>query len=560
MKNIEQLKSNYPLNYEIFSVYDYSEESIQEVLCKFFTKINECVDQSNDMYELADWLVNEGLSIEVTKKLDMWLADGTLGNLINKVLLKEINDKINLVDNKVTTVDNKVTILENTRYAVYVRDRLTSETSDSIALQEAFTQCKEGGVVYINRPLELMTSVRTDKSLTLQGRNMKLTTVKNGLNDILDFRGSYVYINDLRCDNNLKGRTFITISNSTQCIVKGCSFTGYSKEYGYYQTDSAIRVDGDVSQIVIQNCQFIDNGYQYGEALGELNRCISFNHNTIKNATVKDCIFTRYNQGIVAINDTLTVENCIFDSGKDNSVYTNCNVLNVVNNIFRNHIDEPIVFSKSVTLIQGNTFENFGNKAIATNSDLDSVKVVNNTFINNYDSGQVISFRTLANVVKSFVFDGNTVICKTVYSNNYPVITFCNTKLLTITNNYISTASAGGPVIQCWSEYVIVDGNHLENTIAITALVNRLTTGNTKITANNKTLRQRLPIERNMIGIESDIEGAYTFNSSSNIMFCEGKPTKGDNFKRGDIIFNIGTGAMSGWRCTSDGILTEFTL
>lgn len=94
MKSIEQLKKK-DLNCNIFSVYDYDGLTITELLCQFFTKINECIDISNETIDLAKWLVNEGLEIEVAKKLVMWLEDGTLENIINVNLFKTLNEKIN---------------------------------------------------------------------------------------------------------------------------------------------------------------------------------------------------------------------------------------------------------------------------------------------------------------------------------------------------------------------------------------------------------------------------------------------------------------------------------
>lgn len=94
MKSIEQLKKK-DLNCNIFSVYDYDGLTITELLCQFFTKINECIDISNETIDLATWLVNEGLEIEVAKKLVLWLEDGTLENIINNTIFNKLSNKIN---------------------------------------------------------------------------------------------------------------------------------------------------------------------------------------------------------------------------------------------------------------------------------------------------------------------------------------------------------------------------------------------------------------------------------------------------------------------------------
>ena len=96
---MEKLK-RYDLNCNIFDVYSYDGLSMQELLCQFYTKINECVDFSNSTLDLCEWLVNEGLKQEVAIKLTNWLNDGTLENLINVTLFENLNKKIDNVSSQ----------------------------------------------------------------------------------------------------------------------------------------------------------------------------------------------------------------------------------------------------------------------------------------------------------------------------------------------------------------------------------------------------------------------------------------------------------------------------
>ena len=93
-KKLEELKP-YQLNCNVFDVYSYNGLSMQDLLCQFFTKINECITVSNETIDLAKWLVNEGLEKEVVKKLMIWIEDGTLENIINVNLFNTLNDKLN---------------------------------------------------------------------------------------------------------------------------------------------------------------------------------------------------------------------------------------------------------------------------------------------------------------------------------------------------------------------------------------------------------------------------------------------------------------------------------
>lgn len=107
------------LNCNVFSVYDYCGVTVQELLSQFFEKINDCIKVSNQTVELASWLVNEGLEIEVAKKLELWLIDGTLGKIINEILLKELEDRVttnesDIEDLKDVTDRHDITIKRNT--------------------------------------------------------------------------------------------------------------------------------------------------------------------------------------------------------------------------------------------------------------------------------------------------------------------------------------------------------------------------------------------------------------------------------------------------------------
>lgn len=82
------------LKNEIFSVYEYDEIELQELLCRFFTKINECVDVSNKALEIMKWVETQGLPNEVNKIFEKWLTDGTFDSIINDKLLKELRELI----------------------------------------------------------------------------------------------------------------------------------------------------------------------------------------------------------------------------------------------------------------------------------------------------------------------------------------------------------------------------------------------------------------------------------------------------------------------------------
>lgn len=94
--------NKYDLNCNIFSVYDYDDLTVNELLCRFFTKINECIDTSNETKDLTSWLVNEGLTIEVANKISLMVKTGEIDKIINSNLFNELNNKLGNVELKLS--------------------------------------------------------------------------------------------------------------------------------------------------------------------------------------------------------------------------------------------------------------------------------------------------------------------------------------------------------------------------------------------------------------------------------------------------------------------------
>lgn len=90
---VEKLPNNILINDKIKSVYNFNEYSLQDLLSKFFEKINESVDISNNALNFLNYLKYEGLPIEVTKELNNMYNDGRLKDLID-ILSGDLSLKI----------------------------------------------------------------------------------------------------------------------------------------------------------------------------------------------------------------------------------------------------------------------------------------------------------------------------------------------------------------------------------------------------------------------------------------------------------------------------------
>lgn len=196
---ISELKRT-SLNCNIFSVYDYDCLSMQELLCTFFEKINQCVDISNKTVVLVDWLVSQGLSVEVAEKLDTWLKDGTLEQIINTKAFGKLENKIN---------DQGV----NAKDFGCKGDGLTDDTYNfKICLEycrdNGLTMFLPSGIYILNETIFSSDTIESEnalKPIVIKGsgvNNTKLNTNRD-IQPVLNLsRSKTVIISDIGSDNS----------------------------------------------------------------------------------------------------------------------------------------------------------------------------------------------------------------------------------------------------------------------------------------------------------------------------------------------------------------------
>lgn len=412
--------------------------------------------------------------------------------------------------------------------------------NDENSLIDAITSVREGGTIKLLNDIDITAQLEISKNIVFDGCQYKLICQTEGLQSWLYVTASSVIIKNTYFDDNLKGRNIIHSNGGQNLLISNCKFTGYTKEYGYYKTDSLILID-NCKNVNIEKTKFFDTGYQYSNTTEELNRCITLNDSTsIDKCIIDSCEFNNINQGIVSVINDLVIDKCSFNKVVDNSVYTSGENLKVINCEFKNVYDEPIVTACENNIIKDNVFNFFSNKAIClSGSNMNILSVENNHFINNNVSGQVLSYREGSNC-KVVNFNNNTcLLTGTTYTNNYPVILTGVSSHFNCNYNYIETQQPDNSIIiKCDSDFINFVGNNLKIVNGTRGLNRGLVNDNSNGKFTNKD--NIISGARLSIGITDlnviEPSAPYLTGEIGNHLICSQKPTY--VLSKGTIVFN----------------------
>lgn len=154
---------------KINDIYNFDDcLSINELLCKFYEKINDIIDISNESINLLEWLKERGLPDEVIYLMTEWYDNGKLSEIINVQKFEQLKSDFQ------TFVNENITGLRNT---------LTSQTNSQNAklneLQTTLERCEEDLTTNYNY-------INTVESNCVQSLNNYKTTVSSNYQPIKD--------------------------------------------------------------------------------------------------------------------------------------------------------------------------------------------------------------------------------------------------------------------------------------------------------------------------------------------------------------------------------------
>ena len=139
---------------EINSIYDFDNAfSINELLCKFWEKIEETINISNESIDILNWVKNTGLSNETKLILEEWHNNGTLTQIINIEKFNEMKKEFTELVNQYKT--NSSNELQNTINSINddlieVDERISNAENSIITNRDKIEEVKQGYISAVN--------------------------------------------------------------------------------------------------------------------------------------------------------------------------------------------------------------------------------------------------------------------------------------------------------------------------------------------------------------------------------------------------------------------------
>ena len=253
-KNIRELAKRMGL----ITVEDMCQYPIAQLVVKIANKVNELVDEvwrfETDVQEMMktqteniQYLLGEGLHLEVGNIFDVWVQDGTFDTLLNQSALKKVNNRIDETNAQLSEINLVVDSKKNNILKV-------GKTREYTDINSAINYAKENGVSSSNRyTIKLDNGTYTEKLVLTDGIDIEGTIPTK---TIIQYSGT-----GFRKDD--------TIFCSCDCSIKNLTVVQYNQTDGETQ-NYPIHIDGNENpfNVVIENVKVYSYGNKAHHAIG----------------------------------------------------------------------------------------------------------------------------------------------------------------------------------------------------------------------------------------------------------------------------------------------------
>ena len=554
--------------------YDFDGFTEQEVWSRIAQRMNIIIEHFNylentvkDKQELIDkkldYLINEGLPIEIAKAVKEKIDDGTIKDIVDEQIFTELKTSIannyNDLNNKIVTTNTLVNKNTSTINSVKTEllasnEALKNEVDNSIQENNQYTEEKINElldkVCYVSNVEELKEALKTNKHIKLLEGVYQLTSSLE-LEEYTTLEGlGKVVIQGTGINNYIRNKTTVETSEyngASNITIKNIIFDGLNSTGAL-----TLLCFGHAKNIIIEKCHFKDSHTWH---MIELNGCL--------NSIIKECVFENYgrlgtnvteviqldfmgnaslypwasNYDNTACNGVI-IEKCYFDnvggtcighhSFKEGVRLRNVSILN---NTFNNcHICINLNDFYNL-IIEGNKCNNCNQFFYSLNVDnhCDSLIINNNIFVGNYVNGEStgdLRFITInpsgASIGKNY---HNVTITQNDISNIKHHAIGLTASYVTISNNNFKTVAKNG--IYLFGGYVEAITNNTFRDVGVQGEYYGI-----KIGGNTGTTTERVVCDGNTfanlnsIRIESSINKVIVSNNICSAPISDGSDGK----------------------------------
>ena len=565
--------------------YDFDGFTTQEVWSRIAQRMNIIIEHFNylestvkDKQELIDkkldYLINEGLTIEIAKAVKEKIDDGTIKDIVDEQIFTELRTSIatnyNELNNKIATTNTLVN--QNTSNINLVKsellesneqlksellasnEALKSEVDNSIQENTQYTEEKINEllnkVCYVSNVEELKEALKSNKHIKLLEGVYQLTSSLE-LEEYTTLEGlGKVVIQGTGINNYIRNKTTVETSEyngASNITIKNIIFDGLNSTGAL-----TLLCFGHAKNIIIEKCHFKDSHTWH---MIELNGCL--------NSIIKECTFENY--GRLGTNVTEVIQ---LDFMGDASLYpwsskydnTACNGITIEKCYFNNvggacighHSFKDGVLLRNVSILN-NTFNNChicvklndfntliieGNKADKcnqffysqnVNNHCNNLIINNNSFTGNYINGDSTGDLRFVTINPSGAISGkdyhNVTISQNDISNIEHHAIGLTASYITVSNNNFKTIAKNG--IYVFGVYVGVVSNNTFRDVGVQGGYYGI-----KIGGNVSTTTERIVCDGNTfanldsIKIENTVEKIIVSNNICVVPISDGSNGK----------------------------------
>lgn len=461
------------------SYYDYLSRinKIIEVLAK---RIWEYDEELAKRFE--EWDKNlEELPEDLEKLLVGWMEDGTLDDIINKNIFKDLNDKIDTINSKLN------------HFIVNIEE---FDGSDCERIQKALdlVHSKGGGVVYVPRhsyDLDCELVIYQNTTLyseigTVYNRRHKGYMLMNGDRGSnyngYNGNGNLSIINgtfDGKAQDDLGGTgSNIAIAHADNIIIDNVEILNANSHHIELNSSKNVIIQNSKILGQLSNLQYVE-GIQLDLATKSgFGAFGSFDSTGCKNVTIQDCIFGE-SDDLPSLSRGVGTHSIRIGVYIDN--------IKIINNRFNNLRDFSIQFlGYKDSLVTGNKFDNCAGGIVMYSSDPENDSHITDKYGNTTTDVQPTYNVTVENNVFDRIYDKQIIYAYGREKSNNKQIIIRNNKIKDsvdnsgiimsrytddsiIENNKIVNVGRFGILVE-HSTNVMVNNNNIDNTLSYSAI------------------------------------------------------------------------------------------